>query len=44
MVLLTPGKVERAQGYDLEPLRLDMQAYVKPAMWVTVETVQPDVQ
>ncbi|RXN09899.1 deleted in lung and esophageal cancer 1-like protein [Labeo rohita] len=23
---LTPGKVERAQGYELEPLRLDMQA------------------
>ncbi|KAI7792764.1 putative deleted in lung and esophageal cancer protein 1, partial [Triplophysa rosa] len=32
MVLLTLGKVERAQGYDLKPLRLDMQAYVKPAI------------
>ncbi|KAA0704760.1 Deleted in lung and esophageal cancer protein 1 [Triplophysa tibetana] len=32
MVLLTPGKVERAQGYDLKPLRMDMQAYVKPAI------------
>ncbi|XP_026105876.1 deleted in lung and esophageal cancer protein 1-like isoform X2 [Carassius auratus] len=29
---LTPGKVERAQGYELEPLRLDMQATVKPAI------------
>ncbi|ROK23379.1 Deleted in lung and esophageal cancer protein 1 [Anabarilius grahami] len=29
---LTPGKVERTQGYELEPLRLDMQANVKPAM------------
>lgn len=29
------GKVTRAQGYELEPLRLDMLAYVKPAMWVT---------
>ncbi|XP_073686554.1 deleted in lung and esophageal cancer protein 1 [Garra rufa] len=29
---LTPGKVERAQGYELEPLRLDMQANVKPAI------------
>ncbi|XP_056594485.1 deleted in lung and esophageal cancer protein 1 isoform X2 [Triplophysa dalaica] len=32
MVLLTPDKVERAQGYDLKPLRLDMHAYVKPAI------------
>ncbi|XP_043082399.1 deleted in lung and esophageal cancer protein 1 isoform X2 [Puntigrus tetrazona] len=29
---LTPGKVDRAQGYELEPLRLDMQANVKPAI------------
>ncbi|XP_051737688.1 deleted in lung and esophageal cancer protein 1 isoform X2 [Ctenopharyngodon idella] len=29
---LTPGKVERAQGYELEPLRLDMQANIKPAI------------
>ncbi|TRY94279.1 hypothetical protein DNTS_015456, partial [Danionella cerebrum] len=27
----TPGKVERVQGYELKPLRLDMQANVKPA-------------
>ncbi|KAG9347771.1 hypothetical protein JZ751_003786 [Albula glossodonta] len=26
-----PGKVERAEGYELEPLRLDLQASVKPA-------------
>ncbi|XP_047664680.1 deleted in lung and esophageal cancer protein 1 [Tachysurus fulvidraco] len=26
------GKVTRAQGYELEPLRLDMLAYVKPAI------------
>ncbi|XP_028825910.1 deleted in lung and esophageal cancer protein 1 isoform X2 [Denticeps clupeoides] len=26
-----PGKVERAQGYRMEPLRLDLQASVKPA-------------
>lgn len=26
------GKVARAQGYELEPLRLDMLACVKPAM------------
>ncbi|XP_051538782.1 deleted in lung and esophageal cancer protein 1-like [Myxocyprinus asiaticus] len=29
---LTPGKVERVQGYELEPLRLDMQAFVKHAV------------
>ncbi|KAL1248695.1 hypothetical protein QQF64_022013, partial [Cirrhinus molitorella] len=29
---LTPGKVERAQGYELKPLRLDLQANVKPAI------------
>ncbi|KAK9953364.1 hypothetical protein ABG768_017362 [Culter alburnus] len=29
---LTPGKVERTQGYELQPLRLDMQANVKPAI------------
>ncbi|XP_041098949.1 deleted in lung and esophageal cancer protein 1-like [Polyodon spathula] len=27
-----PGKVERAQGYELEPLRLDLHAFVKPAL------------
>ncbi|XP_036377314.1 deleted in lung and esophageal cancer protein 1 [Megalops cyprinoides] len=27
-----PGKVERAQGFELEPLRLDLQASVKPAL------------
>nr|XP_055038196.1 deleted in lung and esophageal cancer protein 1 isoform X1 [Misgurnus anguillicaudatus] len=32
MASLIPGKVERAQGYELQPLRLDMQAYVKPAI------------
>ncbi|XP_072544966.1 deleted in lung and esophageal cancer protein 1 isoform X3 [Salminus brasiliensis] len=26
------GKVARAQGYELEPLRLDLQAFVKPAI------------
>lgn len=26
------GKVVRAQGYELQPLRLDMLACVKPAM------------
>ncbi|XP_071270154.1 deleted in lung and esophageal cancer protein 1 [Salvelinus alpinus] len=27
-----PGKVQRAQGQDLEPLRLDLQASVRPAV------------
>ncbi|KAJ8375005.1 hypothetical protein SKAU_G00055850 [Synaphobranchus kaupii] len=27
-----PGKVERAQGFELEPLRLDLQASVKQAL------------
>ncbi|XP_016127301.1 deleted in lung and esophageal cancer protein 1-like [Sinocyclocheilus grahami] len=36
---LTPGKVERAQGYELEPLRLDMQANVKPAV-LTVQMAE----
>ncbi|XP_056306524.1 deleted in lung and esophageal cancer protein 1 [Danio aesculapii] len=29
---VTPDKVERVQGYELQPLRLDMQANVKPAI------------
>ncbi|XP_069503787.1 deleted in lung and esophageal cancer protein 1 isoform X2 [Ambystoma mexicanum] len=27
-----PGKVERAQGFALEPIRLDLQGFVKPAL------------
>ncbi|KAK3541455.1 hypothetical protein QTP86_025941 [Hemibagrus guttatus] len=32
VMLSLAGKVTRAQGHELEPLRLDMLAYVKPAI------------
>ncbi|XP_067824418.1 deleted in lung and esophageal cancer protein 1 isoform X2 [Heptranchias perlo] len=41
MALGVPGKVSRAQGYDTEPLRLDFQAVVKPAL-LTVEMDDDD--
>ncbi|XP_053343905.1 deleted in lung and esophageal cancer protein 1 [Clarias gariepinus] len=38
------GKVARAQGYELEPLRLDMLAFIKPAiLTVQMEEVDEDV-
>ncbi|CAL8294151.1 unnamed protein product [Lota lota] len=36
-----PGKVQRAQGLDLEPVRIDLQAAVKPAL-LLVETDDDD--
>lgn len=32
MAACIPGKVGRAQGLDLEPVRLDLHATVKPAL------------
>ncbi|KAM9839708.1 deleted in lung and esophageal cancer protein 1 [Aulostomus maculatus] len=32
MAACVPGKVRRVQGLDLEPVRVDLQAVVKPAM------------
>ncbi|XP_040922334.1 deleted in lung and esophageal cancer protein 1 isoform X2 [Toxotes jaculatrix] len=33
MAACVPGKVGRAQGLDLEPVRMDLLAAVKPAVW-----------
>lgn len=32
MAACVPGKVGRAQGLDLEPVRMDLLAVVKPAV------------
>lgn len=36
-----PGKVSRAQGYSLEPIRLDLQGFVKPAL-LTIDVDDDD--
>uniref|UniRef100_UPI00398F6025 deleted in lung and esophageal cancer protein 1 isoform X2 n=1 Tax=Pristiophorus japonicus TaxID=55135 RepID=UPI00398F6025 len=41
VMLGVPGKVRRAQGFDTEPLRLDFEAVVKPAL-LTVEMDDDD--
>lgn len=28
------GKVERDQGYNVQPLKVEMTAHIKPALWV----------
>lgn len=36
-----PGKVSRTQGYSLEPIRLDLQGFVKPAL-LTIDVDDDD--
>ncbi|XP_075444055.1 deleted in lung and esophageal cancer protein 1 isoform X2 [Ascaphus truei] len=36
-----PGKVQRRQGYGLEPMRIELQAFVKPAL-LTVEVEEDE--
>nr|XP_014342849.1 PREDICTED: deleted in lung and esophageal cancer protein 1 isoform X1 [Latimeria chalumnae]XP_014342850.1 PREDICTED: deleted in lung and esophageal cancer protein 1 isoform X1 [Latimeria chalumnae] len=43
VALKIPGKLERSQGFQVEPLRLDLQAFVKPAV-LTVEIMNEDEQ
>uniref|UniRef100_H2M1B4 DLEC1 cilia and flagella associated protein n=1 Tax=Oryzias latipes TaxID=8090 RepID=H2M1B4_ORYLA len=39
MAACVPGKVRRAQGLELQPVRVDLQAAVKPALLVQMEEV-----
>lgn len=39
IAVCVPGKVRREQGLDLEPVRVDLQAAVQPAVYVATFTL-----